>query len=174
MKRSLFETVIGALVIVVAAVFLFYAYEHSSLVTRSGYPVKAAFLSVGGLTSGSDVRIGGVKVGSVTDLKLDQQKYLAVVTMSVNDGVKIPQDTQVSIVSDGLLGGQYVDLLPGKATEMVLPGGVLKNTKDVKTIEQILGEAIYVIAKQSSGESPDGSSESDGTEKSAEEPRKSE
>jgi len=152
MKRSLVETAIGALVIVVAAVFLFYAYQNSSLTTAGGYEVKAEFLSVGGLTSGSDVRVGGVKIGSVTGLSLDQEDYLAVVTLSIDESVKLPTDTEISVVSDGLLGGRYVSLRPGPAREMVAAGGMLTNVRDAATIEDILGRAIFVVANQAGDE----------------------
>jgi len=148
MKRSFVETAIGALVIVVAAVFLFYAYRDSNLSAAGGYDIKAEFYSVGGLTSGSDVRVGGVKIGSVTGLALDQEDYLAVVTLSIDETVKLPEDTEVSVVSDGLLGGRYVSLKPGSAEAMIAAGGTLTKVHDVATIEDILGRAIFVVANQ--------------------------
>ncbi|MCP4327402.1 MAG: outer membrane lipid asymmetry maintenance protein MlaD [Alphaproteobacteria bacterium] len=150
MRRSFIETIIGGLVIAVAGIFLFYAYQNSSFANKGGYEVKAQFLSIGGLTVGSDIRVGGVKVGSVSRLMLDQEDYLAIVTLSIDDKVKLPDDTEVTIVSDGLLGGRYVSLAPGASKTFVAAGGDLKNTKDVRTVEQILGEAIYVIANQAS------------------------
>ncbi len=152
MKRSFVETIIGALVIVVAAVFLFYAYSKSSLANRGGYEVTAEFLSVGGLANGSDVRIAGVKIGTVVGLALDQETYYAVITLTIDSAVKLPEDTEVSIVSDGLLGGQYVSLRPGTSKTTVAAGGELKNTKDVATIEDLLGRAIFVVADQGGGE----------------------
>jgi phospholipid/cholesterol/gamma-HCH transport system substrate-binding protein len=156
MKRSFVETAIGALVIVVAAVFLFYAYRNSSLSTTDGYEVNAEFYSVGGLTAGGDVRVGGVKIGSVTGLALDQEDYLAVVTLSIDESVKLPADTEISIVSDGLLGGRYVSLKPGPAEQMIPAGGTLTNVRDSATIEDILARAIFVVANQADGDSGDG------------------
>ena len=157
MKRSFVETAIGALVIVVAAVFLFYAYRNSNLTAKGGYEIKAEFLSVGGLTTGSDVRVGGVKVGSVTGLTLDQEDYLAMVTLSIDESVRLPADTEISVVSEGLLGGRYVSLKPGPAEDMVPAGGTLSNVRDAATIEDILGRAIFVVAKQAGDGSGDGS-----------------
>lgn len=153
MKRSLVETIIGGLVIVVAAVFLFFAYGQGNFDTRSGYQVNAKFLSIGGLTSGADVRIGGVKVGSVTALDLDPETFIAIVTVAIGEDIILPVDTVVEIKSDGLLGGRYVALVPGVESEVVPPGGELTNTRDVASIEDLLARAIFVIADDAAGDS---------------------
>lgn len=156
MKRSFVETIIGAIVIAVAAIFLFYAYQNSSFAERTGYQVSARFLSVGGLSNGADVRIAGVKVGTVTALTLDQEDYLARVMLNIEEGIRLPDDTAVSITSEGLLGNKYVDLKPGASGTMLAAGGELSNTKDVDAIEDLLGRAIFLIADEADeGESGD-------------------
>jgi len=147
-KRSLVETAIGALVIVVAAVFLFETYQDRNKSGVGGYEIRAQFVSVGSLTPGSDVRIGGVKVGSVTDLSLDLVDFWAVATMTIDGAVKLPEDTEVTIVSDGLLGGRYVSLRPGGAKQILAAGGMLTKVRDAATIEDLLARAIWVVAKQ--------------------------
>lgn len=148
MGRSLVETVMGAVVLLIAAFFLVFAYSTADLQAVEGYPVKARFLNVEGLGSGSDVRIGGVKVGSVLSQSLDEETYEAVITMSVSPEVRLPVDTRVSVTTEGLLGDNYVRLEPGQAQEMVEAGGELTNTKDVVSLEQLLGKAIFLLTEE--------------------------
>ena len=152
MRRSVIETVLGAMVLLVAAVFLIFAYTSSDLKPVLGYQVTARFNSIDGLTVGSDVRIGGVKVGSVVAQEIDQEAYQAVVDFTVRPEIRLPEDTQVSVTSSGLLGGKYLKLDPGGADAMVGNGGELGNTKDVISLEELLGKVIFLVTD----ESPDG------------------
>jgi len=152
MRRSIIETVLGAMVLLVAAVFLIFAYTSSDLKPVLGYQVTARFNSIDGLTVGSDVRIGGVKVGSVVAQEIDQEAYQAVVDFTVRPEIRLPEDTQVSVTSSGLLGGKYLKLDPGNADDMVSNGGELRNTKDVISLEELLGKVIFLVTD----ESPDG------------------
>ena len=152
MRRSVIETVLGAMVLLVAAVFLIFAYTSSDLKPVMGYEVTARFNSIDGLTVGSDVRIGGVKVGSVVAQAIDQELYQAVVDFTVRPEIRLPKDTQVSVTSSGLLGGKYLKLDPGSADEMVGNGGELRNTKDVISLEELLGKVIFLVTD----EEPDG------------------
>jgi phospholipid/cholesterol/gamma-HCH transport system substrate-binding protein len=110
MRRNTIETVLGGVVIVVAGFFLVFAYTSADLRRVDGYEVTANFSSVGGLQSGSDVRISGVKVGTVTSQTLDPSTYLAVVHMSIDPSIKLPKDTVAVIASESLLGGKYMSL----------------------------------------------------------------
>ena len=111
--RNMIETVMGAVVLAVAAIFLAFAYNHSSLRTVSGYEVSARFDRVDGVTAGTDVRISGIKIGTVIDQRLDTDRYLAIVRMSIDPRVKLPTDTVAEVASEGLLGGRYLELIPG-------------------------------------------------------------
>ncbi len=113
MRRNTIETVLGGVVIVVAGFFLVFAYTSADLRRVDGYEVTANFSSVGGLQSGSDVRISGVKVGTVTSQTLDPSTYLAVVHMTIDPSIKLPKDTVAVIASESLLGGKYMSLQPG-------------------------------------------------------------
>ncbi len=143
-KRNPIETVLGAVVIVVAAMFLVFAYSASDLRAVTGYDVTATFLKVGGLERGSDVRISGINVGTVTNQRLDPQTFEAKVTMSISSDVKLPADTTAAIVSDGLLGGKYINLVPGQAAERIAAGGVIAKTRDFQSLEDLVGEIIFL------------------------------
>ncbi len=145
MKRSIIETILGAVVLLVAGVFFAFAYSSADIRPNLGYTVKAHFNAIDGLTVGSDVRVGGVKVGAVTNMAVDQSIYRAVVSMNIEDRIKLPDDTLVTISSDGLLGGKYVRLEPGKSKTMVAANGQLARTKDVVGLEELLGKVIFLV-----------------------------
>jgi len=143
-NRNPVETLLGAVVLVVAGLFLALAYSSAQLATTEGYEVRATFLKVGGLQVGSDVRISGVSVGTVSGQELDIETYEAEVVMIINPNVSLPEDTIAAIVGDGLLGGKYVDLQPGQSGKIVLPGGRLTKSEDFRSLEDLVGEIIFM------------------------------
>lgn len=156
MGRNAVETVLGAVVLLVAAVFVWIAYNTAQIKGVSGYGVTAAFAKVGGLGKGSDVRMAGIKVGTVTHVKLDPNTYDAMVGMSITPEVKLPTDTEAVIASEGMLGGMYVRLLPGAATDKLADGGLISRTQDHRSLEDQVGEIIF-LATSPGGEDSGGS-----------------
>lgn len=152
MNKKPVETIMGIVVLVVAAFFLFFAYKVSDLQVVKGYDVTAKFLKVGGLNVGSDVRINGIKVGSVIGLSLDDSDYIANVTMSLMPNVKLPKDSTAVIVGDGLMGDKFIKIEPGKSKEMLQNGDSLSNTKDFKTLEDMVGEIIFMVTDNGNNE----------------------
>ncbi len=150
MVRRLPETVTGFAVIVVAAAFLGYALNRTGAVTTGGYLLRAQFSSIGGLTVGADVKIGGVVVGHVADEHLDPTTYAAVVQLAMNDDIKIPQDSSAAISSQGLLGGDYVAISPGGSNTMMAPGQSFAVTQSAINIEDLLGKFIFSMGGSSS------------------------
>ncbi|HUC60852.1 MAG TPA: outer membrane lipid asymmetry maintenance protein MlaD [Alphaproteobacteria bacterium] len=146
--KNLVETIMGAFVLLVAAMFLGFAYFSADLSPSGGYPVTAQFSSVDGLSPGSDVRIGGVKVGIVSSQSVDQKDYRARVTMDLQPSVKLPTDTKAEIASAGLLGGSYVKIVPGHAATFIAPGGEIKNTQGAIVLEELLGKIIFLATDQ--------------------------
>jgi phospholipid/cholesterol/gamma-HCH transport system substrate-binding protein len=147
MSRNIVETILGGVVLLVAIVFLFYAYENSSLKPVRGYEIEARFNGVDGLSTGNDVRIGGVKIGSVVGLSVDPQNYQVRVRMTVGTNIHLPEDSAASITGDGLLGGKYVKVDPGDSENLIAPGGLIGKTKDVVALEQLLGRAIFLLTE---------------------------
>lgn len=145
MHRSLLETLIGAAVVLVAVVFLAYGVLSARRTVDRGYVVTAHFLQIGGLEAGSDVRINGVKVGTVLGRTLDPNKnFEAVVQMSLSGSVRVPKDSEAAIAGDGLLGDKYVRILPGASTDWLKPGDALLKTKSYKSLEDAVAEIIYL------------------------------
>jgi phospholipid/cholesterol/gamma-HCH transport system substrate-binding protein len=143
MSGNMIETVMGAVVIAVAALFLFFAYTTSRVGGVSGYPLTAQFSSVDGLGIGGDVRLAGVKIGTVTEETLDPKTFLATIHMTIEQQYKLPEDTVAKIVSPGLLGNKYLDLVPGGAEQIIPPGGRIKYTQASVSLEDLIGQMIY-------------------------------
>ena len=144
MRRNAIETVMGAVVLLVAGVFVFFAYDMAQVKAVEGYEVTALFYKIGGLNEGSDVRISGIKVGTVIDHELDSESYDARVRMTITREIKLPVDTVASIASEGLLGGKYVRLEPGTDKSYIKDGGTITKTKDFRSLEDQVGEIIFL------------------------------
>ncbi len=143
MKRSIAETILGALVVVVAGLFLTYGFKTADLGTANSYNITADFTNVGGLKSGDPVQISGVKVGTVANIELMPEIYLARVHMSIRNQYKVPTDTAALISSEGLMGGLYLSLEPGADEEFIEAGGSVQYTQAPQNLEQLLGQFIF-------------------------------
>ncbi|HEX3808514.1 MAG TPA: outer membrane lipid asymmetry maintenance protein MlaD [Rhizomicrobium sp.] len=129
MQNNTVETLIGAIVIAVAVVFLGYAYTTTNSGGVSGYEVTAQFGRIDGVNVGTDVRLSGVKVGTVAAIELDPKTYLADVKISIRNGVEIPDDSAVKVTSSGLLASSYLSIAPGGSDTMIKPDGRITNTQ---------------------------------------------
>ncbi|MEP4377500.1 MAG: MlaD family protein [Alphaproteobacteria bacterium] len=144
MKRGAVETILGAVVLLIAIGFVFIGARSIDVQDNDGYELTARFLRVGGLDRGADVRISGVKVGSVIDRSLDEKTFEAVVTFSVRSDLRLPADTEAGVTAEGLLGGKYLRLFPGKATETLPPDGEIVQTRDFRALEDTVSEIIFL------------------------------
>lgn len=149
MKRNVIESVLGGVVLLVAGLFLVFAYLGSDIRPIQGYEVTAKFNAIDGLTVGSDVRLGGVKVGSVIEQTIDTKDFRAVVKLAILSDVSLPSDTLASVTSAGLLGNKYIKLEPGAAKENIAGGAEIKRTKDVISMEELLGKVIFLVTDES-------------------------
>jgi phospholipid/cholesterol/gamma-HCH transport system substrate-binding protein len=142
-NRGIGEILTGAAVLLVAAGFLGIAVAHSGRTTAAGYKLHASFDHIDGLNPGADVRIAGVKVGNVLDMRVDPKSFLAEVTFSVNDKIHLPKDSAAEITSEGLLGGKFLNLSPGGDAQDIPPGGAVSITQSSVSLEQLLGKFIF-------------------------------
>lgn len=161
MHKNVIETVLGAVVLLVAGFFLAFAYSSADLRKVDGYRLTAQFSSIGGLQNGADVRISGVKVGSVVGLTLDAASFLAVVHLSIDPSIRLPRDTVALVASESLLGGKYLSLEPGGDPERIPEDGRIEYTQSSPGFEQLLGQVIFSLQNigksqpgQASGQSP--------------------
>lgn len=142
-KENLIEALIGALVLVVGAWFVVFAYNRTEAGSSGGgYTLLARFPNASGVSPGTDVRISGLKVGTVTGARLDPQTYQAVLEMSLDRKVKLPLDSSAAITSEGILGGNYISLTPGGDPEMLRPGEEITETQGSVDLMALIGSVI--------------------------------
>ncbi len=139
MSENTTEIVVGGAVLAVAVGFLAYAGQATGLSAgRAEYELSASFRSADGIDVGTDVRMAGVKVGRVTAIALDPATYRASTVFSVRDGIEVPDDSAVAISSEGLLGGHYVELLPGGSPFYLEPGSEVEFTQGSVSLVSLL------------------------------------
>lgn len=152
MKQNLLEVIMGAVVLGVCAVFIISAYSSSYWKPVKGYEVIAKFDRIDGLRQGSDVRLGGVKVGTIKTIRLEPGTYLAIVEISLSSDVTLPKDTAAEIASESLLGGKFLALLPGGEDEMIAHGGEICHTQSAMNLESLIGRFVFSAQEKNAQE----------------------
>lgn len=133
------EIVVGGVVLAAAIGFVVYMGQATGFTARStGYELTASFRSIEGITVGTDVRLAGVKIGSVTDIRLNPETFRADAAITVLDEVALPDDTAIVISSEGLLGGNYVEILPGGSPFNLEPGDEIEDTQGAVSLISLL------------------------------------
>lgn len=157
MQRNIIETLVGALVLAIAVGFAWFGFRLTGGSTAGGYEIAAQFERIDGISVGSDVRMSGIKVGTVTVAALDPKTYFADLRMRIDSSVQVPADSVAEITSDGLLGARYLNLVPGNADDVVKPGGKLNLTQAPIDLMALLGKYIFQQgdgAKPAAGAAP--------------------
>ncbi len=143
MKNSTVETLIGAAVVVIAAVFFLFAYTASGEGSGGGYRVSAEFDNAEGINVGTDVRMAGVKIGTVVAQGLNYENFQAVITMTIDPQLKLTEDTTAKVTAEGLLGSRFIALEPGGAETLLAEGGVITSTQGAVDIWSLISQAIF-------------------------------
>lgn len=145
MSGNLVETLIGAVVLLIAGFFLAFAYSTGGVGSGrvSGYELQARFNRADGLVIGGDVRLSGIKIGTISAQKLDPKTYDAVITFTVDSRYQLPEDTALKIASEGLLGGNYLSVEPGGSDKMLKPGSFVQFTQGSVNLMDLIGQAIF-------------------------------
>ncbi len=151
MGRNVIETVMGGVVLIVAAMFVGIAFQSGTVTAPAGYQITAEFDDASGMGPGSEVRMSGVKIGTVHSQKLDPETYFAVVTLNISDSIGLPRDTSARIIADGLLGSNFIALEPGGEEEMIPPGGEITFTQGSINVVDLLGRFIFSAAEAGGG-----------------------
>ncbi len=139
MAQERAEVLTGAAVLAAAVAFVVYAAQGSGLMAQpESYPLTASFRSVEGITIGTDVRLAGVKVGTVTDLSLNPATFFADATITMRQDVLLPTDSTILVSSEGLLGGNFIEILPGGALENLEPGAEIEDTQGAVSLITLL------------------------------------
>ena len=143
MAENRLEVLVGALVLAAAAAFFVYAGQNSGLGGNADtYTLKASFRSVQGISAGSDVKLAGVKVGTITSMTLNPTTYFADVVVDIDKDILLPTDTAILISSEGLLGGNFVELIPGGMPDNLAPGDEIEDTQGAVSLVQLLMKVV--------------------------------
>ncbi|MEJ2695888.1 MAG: outer membrane lipid asymmetry maintenance protein MlaD [Candidatus Sulfobium sp.] len=108
-----------------------------------GYTVSADFDNDGGIKAGSSVEIAGVPIGRVTGVRLDHESYQAVVTMQINEGIKLQDDAIASIKTKGLIGEKFIQITPGASEKIIRDGGTIRDTESAIDIESLISKFVF-------------------------------
>jgi phospholipid/cholesterol/gamma-HCH transport system substrate-binding protein len=151
MERTTLDLWVGMFIVAGIAALVMLAMKVGNLGTYNvsdAYQVHAYFSNVGGLKPKASIKSAGVVVGRVTSITLDTERYEAKVDMSLDRRYQFPKDTFVKILTSGLLGEQYIGLMPGGDSEMIKDGGVIKMTQSAVVLEDLIGKFIYNKAEE--------------------------
>ncbi len=139
MAENRLEIATGAVVLAAAIAFFAFASHSSGLAGATGtYPLKASFRSIEGVSPGSDVKLAGVKVGTIGAMTLNPKTYMADVVVDLDKSILLPTDSAILISSEGLLGGNYVEIVPGGAPDNLAPGDEIEDTQGAVSLVSLL------------------------------------
>lgn len=145
MKKNFVESLIGLAIIVIAISFFVFAKDQAELgnVNDNNYNLEARFDKIDGINTGSDIRIAGIKIGSVVSDKLDLNSYEAVLIFSIRSDVKIPTDSIAAVVSSGLLGKKYISIEPGAEDVYLQNNQKIIYTQSSVNLESLIGKFMF-------------------------------
>jgi phospholipid/cholesterol/gamma-HCH transport system substrate-binding protein len=154
MGENTTEVLVGGAVLAAALGFVIYAGQATGFgATSGGYPLTASFRSVEGVTVGTDVRLAGVKIGTVTEVTLNPETFRADTGFSVLQGIEIPDDSAVVVSSEGLLGGNFVEIFPGGSPFFYAPGDEIIDTQGSVSLINLLLKYVGSGGSEESGAS---------------------
>ncbi|MEO9778764.1 MAG: outer membrane lipid asymmetry maintenance protein MlaD [Sedimentitalea sp.] len=139
MSHNTTEIAVGGAVLAGAVAFALYAGQATGLSgSGAGYELNASFRSLEGVSVGTDVRLAGVKIGTVTEVELNPETYRADTTFSVLEGIPVPDDSAVIVSSEGLLGGNFVEIMPGGSPFFFEAGDAIEDTQGAVSLISLL------------------------------------
>ncbi len=158
-RQNLIEAIVGAAVVAVAIVFVLFSYQRTSgNVGADRYRVSALFPNATGVSVGTDIRVSGIKVGTVVDQSLDPDTFQARLGLSIDQRFKLPIDSSAAITSEGILGGSYISLTPGGDSDTMVEGDEIIDTQGSVDLMTLIGGFINQTGK-SDGTSSDAPAE---------------
>ena len=143
LKRSTLEIVMGLVVLIGAGIFSVLVYQASDIKSTDGYLLHAEFGTTGGLSIGDEVRLSGIKVGQIVGQSLDPVTYSARIDMRIDETVQLPSDSSARITAASLLGGNFLELLPGAGEDVMPEGTIIFDTRDPVSLSDLLGKIVF-------------------------------
>ena len=145
MRSNIFESIVGAFVILMSILFLFFGFSSMKFNNSDNYNISAFFNRIDGIKIGSDIRMSGIKIGTVARQELDNSTFEAKVFMSIDSKILIPDDSSAKITSDGLLGGNYISIEPGGSDIFLLNNEEVLFTQGSVDLIGLVGEALFSV-----------------------------
>lgn len=149
MKNNYIESMLGGITLIIASLFLLkFIFVNTDKSLDSSYILYAKFLKVGGVMIGNDVKLSGVKVGVVSDVKLDED-YMAEVEFKIYSDIKIPTEVIITVSNDGILGNKYLSITPlnRDSKDYLNARSEIKNVKDFESIEDQVSKIIFLATQ---------------------------
>lgn len=145
MKNNTFETLIGAFVVVIAGLFIFLSIKVSDSRQKlaSGYKIIAKFNNIDGINIGSDVKISGMKIGNVTDMKFDNKNYKSLLVIKIPNNIKIPVDSIFKVSTSGLIGSKFINVKIGSEEEYFKNDETAEFTESTMDLEDLISRFIF-------------------------------
>ena len=139
MSENRLEIAVGGVVLALAVGFAVFLAQSTGLSgSSSSYSISASFRSAEGISVGTDIRLAGVKIGTISDLKLNSETYRAESILSVRNDVRIPDDSALTVASEGLLGGSFIEVIPGASLDYLEAGDEIIDTQGSVSLIQLL------------------------------------
>lgn len=153
MQQRLMESFVGAFLLIAVLSFTMLAFKVSGLTTffpQHTYIITAEFDDIGGLKARAPVKIGGVQVGEVQEIRLDNKNFRAIVKLKIYDAFRdIPDDSSAGIFTAGLLGDNYISITPMYSEKFLKDGGKIEYTRSAMILEKVIGQFLYKVGSGS-------------------------
>jgi len=143
-KKINIEFVLGLIILILSIISIFYYSSKINLLNKNEtLQINSSYFDIGNMTIGNDVKINGVKVGEVLNIKLDQVSYMAIITSSIDKSINIPNDSVFKISNNGFIGSSYIEIQLGNSEELLKNNDYSANNIDAVSLEEIINNFIF-------------------------------
>ena len=144
MNKINIEFALGLIILILSIVSIFYYSSKINLFNKvETFQINSSFFDIGDTSIGNDVKINGVKVGEVLNIKLDQETFMAIITSSVKNSIKIPDDSVFKVSNNGFIGPSYIEIQLGNSEELLKNNDYSTNNIDAVSLEEIINNFIF-------------------------------
>lgn len=144
MQKNYIESFLGLCIVILTGALLWVFFEKNDVRTNEDLlSVTAYFQSVAGVSKGTDVKLGGVKVGRILDVKLDPESLTPLLVIGLNKAYKIPKDSSFAVKSEGIMGGKFISIEIGPDEDSVSEGQIFYNNQSSLDLESIISQVVF-------------------------------
>ena len=143
-KKINIEFILGLLILIISIICIFYYSSKINLFNKiETFQINSSFFDIGNVNIGNDVKIKGVKVGEVSGISLDQENYMAIITSSVDENIKIPDNSTFKISNNGFIGSPYIEIQLGESEVLLKNNDYTTDNIDAVSLEEIINNFIF-------------------------------